>query len=164
MINLKEQTILGNYFVVGYWNEVDQNSTFEFSWKTKGSGKAFDFLIVQILVPCFSVLCCLGTALSCYKKKKHRVNHYRDLSRSHPDNYTVFESHYPLKYCLEKIANPCAICYEEYFLFRFKVGDEIREISCSHLFHAICLDEWVDSRPAHYCCPMCKKDLFNLPK
>ncbi|PWY86057.1 hypothetical protein BO70DRAFT_378729 [Aspergillus heteromorphus CBS 117.55] len=45
--------------------------------------------------------------------------------------------------------NICSICIDP-----FSAEDDIRELTCGHIFHASCLDPWLTRRRA--CCPMCK--------
>jgi len=45
----------------------------------------------------------------------------------------------------------CVICLE-----RFRVGDEIRTISCTHAFHRGCVDPWLRQKAI---CPICKHPL-----
>ncbi|OVA05542.1 zinc finger protein [Macleaya cordata] len=43
----------------------------------------------------------------------------------------------------------CIICLSE-----FKNGVEIRELICNHVFHFVCLKEWLRHQPAT--CPLCR--------
>ncbi|KAK4791343.1 hypothetical protein SAY86_031756 [Trapa natans] len=43
----------------------------------------------------------------------------------------------------------CAIC-----MSHVEAGHEIREIQCGHLFHAGCLDRWLELN--HWNCPLCR--------
>ncbi|EQC41487.1 hypothetical protein SDRG_01454 [Saprolegnia diclina VS20] len=45
----------------------------------------------------------------------------------------------------------CPIC-----LVDFAVGERLRQLSCGHLFHPQCIDEWLHK---NFTCPMCKRDL-----
>jgi hypothetical protein len=45
----------------------------------------------------------------------------------------------------------CAICVED-----FVVGDPVRNLPCTHLFHLSCVDRWL-TMDTH--CPLCKVDL-----
>lgn len=44
----------------------------------------------------------------------------------------------------------CSICYED-----FEENDEVRVLSCSHVFHAACVDPWLLGHCN--CCPYCRK-------
>ncbi|KAL2814257.1 hypothetical protein BJX63DRAFT_431414 [Aspergillus granulosus] len=44
----------------------------------------------------------------------------------------------------------CAICMES-----FEQEDSIRSLTCSHIYHATCIDPWFTKRQAR--CPLCKK-------
>jgi hypothetical protein len=57
----------------------------------------------------------------------------------------------------ELINNPgdsCAICIDT-----LEEDDDVRGLTCSHVFHAGCLDPWLTSRRA--CCPLCKADYYT---
>lgn len=46
----------------------------------------------------------------------------------------------------------CAVC-----LCRIDEGDEIRELSCNHLFHRVCLDRWLGC--GQMTCPLCRSNV-----
>ncbi|XP_039026517.1 probable E3 ubiquitin-protein ligase RHA1A [Hibiscus syriacus] len=46
----------------------------------------------------------------------------------------------------------CAIC-----LCKIDEDDEIRELTCDHLFHRVCLDRWAGYRRST--CPICRTSL-----
>ncbi|OMJ30207.1 Receptor homology region, transmembrane domain- and RING domain-containing protein 2 [Smittium culicis] len=46
----------------------------------------------------------------------------------------------------------CLICFEE-----ICSNQDVRNIPCSHLFHATCLDQWLTTRSVF--CPACRFDL-----
>lgn len=50
--------------------------------------------------------------------------------------------------------NTCTICLED-----FKNGSVTRKLSCLHIFHTNCIDEWCAN---HDNCPNCKKDMFSV--
>ncbi|KAI9041067.1 E3 ubiquitin-protein ligase RNF103 [Aspergillus affinis] len=43
----------------------------------------------------------------------------------------------------------CAICVDQ-----FDSNDEVRPLTCGHIFHPACIDMWLTKRQA--CCPLCK--------
>ncbi|KAK1141729.1 hypothetical protein N8T08_008827 [Aspergillus melleus] len=43
----------------------------------------------------------------------------------------------------------CAICVDQ-----FDANDEVRPLTCGHIFHPACIDMWLTKRQA--CCPLCK--------
>lgn len=45
----------------------------------------------------------------------------------------------------------CCICKE-----KLRVGDEMQEMPCKHLFHPLCLKPWLDE---HNSCPICRHEL-----
>lgn len=46
----------------------------------------------------------------------------------------------------------CAICITE-----FEEGEEVKNLSCNHMYHGTCIDTWLVQN-SH--CPVCKKDLL----
>ncbi|KAJ8570089.1 hypothetical protein K7X08_006666 [Anisodus acutangulus] len=48
----------------------------------------------------------------------------------------------------------CAIC-----LCKIEGGEEVRELSCDHLFHRACLDRWMNCGRAT--CPLCRNHLIK---
>ncbi|OLY78900.1 Receptor homology region, transmembrane domain- and RING domain-containing protein 3 [Smittium mucronatum] len=50
----------------------------------------------------------------------------------------------------------CLICFE-----KMNVGDKVRSIPCSHIFHQECLDRWLLDRMGS--CPNCRLDLHVSP-
>ncbi|OQU96785.1 Ring finger domain-containing protein isoform 2 [Cladophialophora immunda] len=51
----------------------------------------------------------------------------------------------------------CAICLES-----LEETDLIRELRCGHVYHANCLNLWVER--GHHDCPLCKYDMLGLMK
>ncbi|EDV28570.1 uncharacterized protein TRIADDRAFT_18741, partial [Trichoplax adhaerens] len=45
----------------------------------------------------------------------------------------------------------CAICMDDY-----KKREKIRELPCSHGFHARCVDKWLRQ---HNSCPICRENI-----
>ena len=45
----------------------------------------------------------------------------------------------------------CAIC-----LCTFDAGDVMRQLSCGHRFHQLCVDRWLLTRATQPTCPLCK--------
>jgi len=62
----------------------------------------------------------------------------------------------PITKCSEKIAKDgeqCPICMEKY-----QVGEDIKILPCTHLFHPQCIDKWFEGSRK---CPVCKHDIRN---
>lgn len=53
----------------------------------------------------------------------------------------------------ENDLSTCAICIED-----MEDNDDVRGLSCGHIFHAECIEPWLLTRRA--CCPLCKKDFY----
>jgi hypothetical protein len=53
--------------------------------------------------------------------------------------------------CLSTINGDCAICQDN-----INVGDIIRALGCSHVFHINCVDYWFTKQST---CPMCRADI-----
>ncbi|ORX90034.1 hypothetical protein K493DRAFT_63170 [Basidiobolus meristosporus CBS 931.73] len=49
----------------------------------------------------------------------------------------------------EAAQSVCAVCLDD-----FKVGDEVRELPCCHIYHVDCIDPWLTTKSGT--CPMCK--------
>ncbi|KAM3320396.1 hypothetical protein P3S67_007596 [Capsicum chacoense] len=45
----------------------------------------------------------------------------------------------------------CCICLDKY-----RDKEEIRQLPCSHIFHLMCVDQWLRIIS---CCPLCKQEL-----
>lgn len=50
----------------------------------------------------------------------------------------------------------CAICLDV-----MKAGEEVRNLSCDHFFHKVCIDPWLLE---HHNCPLCKDDIITPRK
>lgn len=50
----------------------------------------------------------------------------------------------------------CAVCLED-----FEPGQQVRKLTCSHLYHRSCIDPWLQS--SSNSCPLCKREVPNLP-
>ena len=59
----------------------------------------------------------------------------------------VYFSKYKFKNCDTK----CAVCQ-----YDFKEGEKVTKLTCNHLFHAPCVDEWLLKNKI---CPICKKEI-----
>ncbi|KAL4653786.1 hypothetical protein ACB092_01G331100 [Castanea dentata] len=53
----------------------------------------------------------------------------------------------------EKAEEDCSVCLEE-----FDTGSEVREMTCKHRFHSVCIERWLQVRGS---CPLCR---FVVPK
>ncbi|PKU76694.1 RING-H2 finger protein ATL8 [Dendrobium catenatum] len=52
-------------------------------------------------------------------------------------------------------AQECVIC-----LSAFNDGEEVKKLpSCGHLFHAVCIDMWLNS---HSSCPLCRRSVQTM--
>lgn len=49
----------------------------------------------------------------------------------------------------------CAICVDQ-----FDSNDEVRPLTCGHIFHPACIDMWLTKRQA--CCPLCKTVYYGV--
>jgi hypothetical protein len=56
--------------------------------------------------------------------------------------------------------NECPVC-----LCTFAAGDQLRELPCSHKFHAACIDRWLIGRERRQSgapsCPLCKQEVLT---
>ena len=57
----------------------------------------------------------------------------------------------PLDRQQSSLHGTCSICLEDN-----KVGDKVKTLSCRHVFHAACIDEWLGRNAV---CPCCKADV-----
>ena len=51
-------------------------------------------------------------------------------------------------------SNPCSICFEA-----LETSSRV-ELQCKHVFHIICLDQWIDSEKNS--CPLCRKEIYDV--
>uniref|UniRef100_T1JPH6 RING-type domain-containing protein n=1 Tax=Strigamia maritima TaxID=126957 RepID=T1JPH6_STRMM len=51
----------------------------------------------------------------------------------------------------DDVLEVCVICLEEE-----KIGQRVKDLPCSHVFHSKCIDTWLVK---NYSCPLCRKDL-----
>lgn len=65
------------------------------------------------------------------------------------------QSHHIENFATVSTKLSCAICLD--FL---EEADQIRELSCGHVYHAKCLNLWVER--GHHDCPLCKYDILKL--
>ncbi|CAI5972061.1 unnamed protein product [Closterium sp. NIES-65] len=63
----------------------------------------------------------------------------------------VGSAHPPRRRHVEAEDAECCVC-----LVRYEDGCVLRELPCSHHFHAACIDKWLKSHPT---CPLCKRDI-----
>ncbi|XP_037951602.1 E3 ubiquitin-protein ligase Iruka [Teleopsis dalmanni] len=49
----------------------------------------------------------------------------------------------------------CSVCWED-----FRLGETVRKLQCSHLYHENCIVPWLD---LHGTCPICRKSLAEEP-
>ncbi|CAM9503438.1 unnamed protein product, partial [Hapterophycus canaliculatus] len=52
-------------------------------------------------------------------------------------------------------AGSCIVCFGDY-----AYGEELCRLPCLHVYHAKCIDEWLDG-PNHGWCPLCKTDVVS---
>lgn len=53
----------------------------------------------------------------------------------------------------EEENNFCCICLQQY-----KIEENVIEMSCNHLYHSECIEEWLNNNPT---CPICRTDVIN---
>ena len=51
----------------------------------------------------------------------------------------------------------CPICLDEY-----KEGENVRQLSCDHVYHLSCIDPWLLEKSSQ--CPLCKTDVNEAIK
>ncbi|CAM8981556.1 unnamed protein product [Rhodiola kirilowii] len=51
---------------------------------------------------------------------------------------------------------PCAVC-----LNRLEEEDAVRRLRCCHVFHAECIDKWIEYDHEHVTCPLCRAALVG---
>lgn len=57
--------------------------------------------------------------------------------------------------CQWSTAESCVVCFGEY-----AYGEHLCRLPCRHVYHAECIDEWLDGAN-HAWCPLCKLDLLS---
>lgn len=63
---------------------------------------------------------------------------------------TLSDHHHPLHFT----SGDCTICLEP-----FQEDDQVRGLSCGHVFHEECIDPWLTNRRG--CCPTCKHEFIQ---
>ncbi|XP_038707458.1 E3 ubiquitin-protein ligase RHA2A [Tripterygium wilfordii] len=59
------------------------------------------------------------------------------------------------RYCCNRdCGNKCVVC-----LSMLRDGDQVRELSCRHVFHKDCFDGWLDH--LNFNCPLCRSPLVS---
>uniref|UniRef100_A0A7N0UH96 RING-type domain-containing protein n=1 Tax=Kalanchoe fedtschenkoi TaxID=63787 RepID=A0A7N0UH96_KALFE len=51
---------------------------------------------------------------------------------------------------------PCAVC-----LNRLEEEDAVRRLRCCHVFHAECIDKWIEYDQENVTCPLCRASLVG---
>ena len=79
----------------------------------------------------------------------------RNIIKSLQEKYKI-KINYNEYFNIKKIKKEnqfCCICLQEY-----KIEENIVEMSCNHLFHYKCIQEWLNNNPT---CPICREDVIN---
>lgn len=102
--------------------------------------------------------CLILTIMIWYYRRRRLEVFQRVADSEHSLRLTISElnSKYPESKCSESsLGQSCAICLDEYFLYRFINESLIRKLGCSHLFHSTCIQQWLIEGNSRSC-PMCK--------
>jgi len=75
-------------------------------------------------------------------------------SASHEEN--DFTKYYSMESNINKQNICCAICYEEFDV------PKIVKLSCDHLYHMNCINEWFEKRINCPTCPLCRQNMRQL--
>jgi hypothetical protein len=109
----------GNYVVVAYWQDSENEMLFSLKWATQNanSDSIKIFLIVGIFVPCFVLCCCVICLYSYYRRKISRRAqaqvHYQVMNRTEQINDSYIEQQLPTKYFLLQEKVICPICFDK---------------------------------------------------
>ncbi|CAI5460216.1 unnamed protein product [Closterium sp. Yama58-4] len=114
------------------------------SWATTAF-LAFDvfFVVFCVAVACvvgMAVCCCLPCIIALIYAVADQEGATREQIEALPKQRHV-----------EAEDAECCVC-----LVRYEDGCVLRELPCSHHFHAACIDKWLKSHPT---CPLCKRDV-----
>ncbi|CAG9310791.1 unnamed protein product [Blepharisma stoltei] len=124
-----------------------------------------------VLVSLFCMGCCLVLFRKMYKTAQrqrqiydqHFLNYLRATNYAVlPENSAIFEDELERWFPRTSFTNgmvqvgqgTCCICFED-----FIDGIHIRKLTCKHIFHAKCIDDWFHRRDAPKC-PLCKVNPF----
>ncbi|CAI0456009.1 unnamed protein product [Linum tenue] len=97
---------------------------------------------------------------------RHRHHSYNyELNHQQPDHDQVQEYYEPndvVSATAEDLrqSSECAVC-----LSKVEQGEEIRKLTCCHVFHKVCLDRWSTHSftRRHPTCPLCRRPLSSTP-
>ncbi|OMJ73469.1 hypothetical protein SteCoe_27832 [Stentor coeruleus] len=160
--------VQGNYIVISFWRTSQNNVDFSLKWTTGDSNDSNSklYLILSVFLPCVGICCCALCIYSFYRKKiSRRIRPnvpYQVMNCTEHIDDSYIEEQIPAKYFLTKEKIICPICFDKYYIYSLTLGDQIRETFCKHVFHSKCIEEWIESKPLQYVCPVCKTCLFDI--
>merc|ERR1711998_791667 len=122
---------------------------------TTESGRHSTLLVVIsiLVILCFLCCCCY----LCRSPSQANTLQHTGMARgSARPRVEVILDLYPVSTIqpntrLPNDADSCVICLND-----FKPGEEIRTLSCEHVFHKSCIDSWLET---HTTCPLCNVQL-----
>lgn len=78
---------------------------------------------------------------------------YTSTSKDQDDDQSLHSDEQPTQLAEGSSGGLCAICIDS-----LEPDDDIRALSCHHVFHSACVTPWLTTRRA--LCPLCKTDFF----
>lgn len=118
------------------------------AWLSKGYFKNVLFYLVTFIVfsnIAYFTIYTLTTLITCFiplRNKKHAHSVAKTLEETSP--FPIY-ANYLSKYNTQT----CAICIDD-----FQSDSLVQELSCGHLFHSLCISQWLEKSDL---CPMCKR-------
>lgn len=165
-----------NIFAIYYYSGSDSEnySGVDIEWECNSvnTSLSLESIVAIVTVSIVLFFCCTCCIVCCFKCTKiWRIQRIRGNGRGRvyqvvPDNSLLYISdenlntYLPIhKYSkdLVEVGEPlCSICFEE-----FVDGVLIRKTPCKHIFHSVCMENWINNNINVPTCPICKNNPFQ---
>ncbi|CAG9334240.1 unnamed protein product [Blepharisma stoltei] len=137
-----------------FYNPSHSTSTFTLTTRTVDSSSSSSSNIIYIIASVSAAVFLITLIFAIYKIKTHNKASTVSEDSIRPE---FIDKNFP-KIAFKKRKHKanckdCAICLD-----KFKDSDMIRELACSHIYHARCIDLWFERNT--FCC-LCKREIMS---